>query len=461
MVPTVYTFDSSEFVTGAWTLGFVHSPGYPLYTLLLHLFTRIPVAEPALLGNLFSAICLSLCAPLLYGIIQSLTRADKLAVTCALIFPWTYYVWITGLFAEIYAPQLLTIAACLFLILRLPEREGSAYWLAAALGVMLAIHPVSSLLLPGFVYAIWKLRRKTLWYAGFVVAAAGFLAALTYLYLPIRYFAHPEFSLLGTYNRFGQFEHVDLHTLQGIWWVVSGRQFGVLFFRNGLLPSWQQFWDTLVFFWGNFLGVGLVLGALGLWRMFVSRRQLFVVWLISFFPYTYFYLTYGALDRHTMFGPSYLLWMIPLAFGLQLLLAGVSRRWRLGLLAGLPLLFLVVNYPLADLSQETSIRQRTEAVMQAVPEDVNIIAQWADISPLEYMQYVEGQRQDIHLYNTFMFSDEDLLTFVQQLLQQNRQVMVVGREMTLVLPPYEFEYEPVPVRAEGIQDLFVFELHQR
>ena len=37
--PSLYTYDSAEFVIGAATLGIVHSPGYPLYLLIAHVFT--------------------------------------------------------------------------------------------------------------------------------------------------------------------------------------------------------------------------------------------------------------------------------------------------------------------------------------------------------------------------------------------------------------------------------------
>ena len=33
--PTVYTFDSAELAAGAYSLGIVHSTGYPLYLLLV------------------------------------------------------------------------------------------------------------------------------------------------------------------------------------------------------------------------------------------------------------------------------------------------------------------------------------------------------------------------------------------------------------------------------------------
>ena len=45
-------------------LGVAHPPGYPLYTLLVHLFTRLPFGDPAVLGYLSSAVLGALtCGP--------------------------------------------------------------------------------------------------------------------------------------------------------------------------------------------------------------------------------------------------------------------------------------------------------------------------------------------------------------------------------------------------------------
>ena len=42
--PTVYTFDSAEFATGAYCLGIIHATGYPFYLLLAKLSRLSPSA---------------------------------------------------------------------------------------------------------------------------------------------------------------------------------------------------------------------------------------------------------------------------------------------------------------------------------------------------------------------------------------------------------------------------------
>jgi len=53
---TVRFVDSGELAWVSYSLGIAHPTGYPLYTLLSHLFTFIPFFEPIVRINLFSAL---------------------------------------------------------------------------------------------------------------------------------------------------------------------------------------------------------------------------------------------------------------------------------------------------------------------------------------------------------------------------------------------------------------------
>ena len=58
--PTVLPADAGEFQLVSNVLGIAHPPGYPLYTMLAHLFTRLPIGDPAFRVNLFAAVTSSL-----------------------------------------------------------------------------------------------------------------------------------------------------------------------------------------------------------------------------------------------------------------------------------------------------------------------------------------------------------------------------------------------------------------
>ena len=54
--PTVTLIDSGELILAAHVLGNPHSPGYPVYTPLLHLAQRLPLGDVAYRSAIFSAL---------------------------------------------------------------------------------------------------------------------------------------------------------------------------------------------------------------------------------------------------------------------------------------------------------------------------------------------------------------------------------------------------------------------
>src|SRR5258707_11494421 len=56
LAPSVPTGDSGELITVAWVLGIAHPPGYPLFSMVGHLFTLLPFGSPAFRVNLMSAL---------------------------------------------------------------------------------------------------------------------------------------------------------------------------------------------------------------------------------------------------------------------------------------------------------------------------------------------------------------------------------------------------------------------
>ena len=68
-----YGIDSPELVTAAKFFSVPHPPGYPLYTALLGVFSKIlPVGDYAFRGNLFSVIFSCLCVVVVYLIAERL-----------------------------------------------------------------------------------------------------------------------------------------------------------------------------------------------------------------------------------------------------------------------------------------------------------------------------------------------------------------------------------------------------
>src|SRR5437762_4909974 len=66
--------DSPELIMAAATLGVAHPPGYPLFTMLGHVFSLMPLGSIPFRVNLLSVICDALAVGVVYSIAQRLTK---------------------------------------------------------------------------------------------------------------------------------------------------------------------------------------------------------------------------------------------------------------------------------------------------------------------------------------------------------------------------------------------------
>src|SRR5690242_17144760 len=71
VAPGVTAEDSGDFLLGAQTLGVVHPPGYPLYTILSFFATKVPLIHSAMAVNLLSGLCAAIAASFLFLMITA------------------------------------------------------------------------------------------------------------------------------------------------------------------------------------------------------------------------------------------------------------------------------------------------------------------------------------------------------------------------------------------------------
>jgi hypothetical protein len=278
---------------------------------------------------------------------------------------------------------------------------------------------------------------------------AGLVAGLAvYLYLPLRYASAPPFNYAGHYTAAGTFVSVDLTTPAGLWWLVSGRAFT----GEMLAYSGSALWRETVLFasqlWRAFFAIGVGPGLLGM--VIALRRD----WrrggmlLLMFVCSAGFYIDYRVVDKDTMFLPAYLVWALWLGVGYQMLRDwAADKQDRLGhrvaaiLLQGAMvvgvLAALVVNWPLVDLSDDWSTRQRGEAILRLAAPDALVLGWWDTVPVVQYLQLVEGRRPDVQAMNRFLISHRDMLRLIER--EAPRRAVYIDSPPTDLLEEYRAE----------------------
>lgn len=448
LAPTVVTVfdDSLEFQLVTYLLGIAHPTGYPLYTLLGWLFTRLPLGDVAYRVNLMSAVFGAVTVALVYLIGLELiagssqpeerhrtdarqTWAEVLAALIgALALAVSPVFWSQATVAEVYTLNAAFVAGMLWLLVRgtYPPSETSLLALAFLFGLSLTHHRTTLLMLPTIIYYLWPQFRAWRLRTGIKITAALVAPLLLYLYIPLR--GHVG-SLDGTY----------VNTLEGFWKQVAASGYGVFIFENPFgAERGVDFYFSL--FLEQFGPVGLAAGLVGL--VVLNRRRARGLTALAFATYLVFNLFYRVADIEVFFIPLFLIWSVwvGVAAGWLLSVRAWASTGRLSWLR-LPVALLTVllllgqfiilfrdHLPQLDRSNHWAVYDYGLDVMrQPLEPNAAIVGILGEITLARYFQETEGLRPDLLLVAADQ--EAERLAAVARLLDEGKAVYLT-RELS-------------------------------
>jgi hypothetical protein len=299
LAPSTAMWDTSEYITAAYTLGLPHPPGNPLFVLIGRVFAILPIARTvALRINLLAALCSAVSAGMWFLITERVLvswfaeRWQRVAggSLAALIGATAFTVWNQSVVNEkVYTVSLLGIAIISWLMVRwcdAPDgRKADRILVLVAylLGLGYANHMAGMLAAPAEGHAVQLVRCKTIkrWKHLLACVAALVFGITPFAIQPIRAAHFPALNegeptacrqglkvsctfSKGTYDAFmynfnrGQYGKPELSERQaplsaqiGMWWTYFKWQW----LRDAHYdhPGWQSLLAALF----------LVLGLLG------------------------------------------------------------------------------------------------------------------------------------------------------------------------------------------------------
>jgi len=440
--------DSLEFQVVCPTLGIAHPTGYPLYTLLGWLCTLlVPVGDAAYRVNVLSALggalaagltCLAVVAGLrLVGPTGWPARIAGLVAGGTLATSSTF--WEYSTVAEVYTLNAAFLAAMVFLLLRWATRRGRTPLLLAALcfGLSLTHHRTMVLLTPVFLLFIATLDWRALLQAPLRRLVAILLPLSLYLYIPWR--GLYTTSLDGQYqNTLAGFLQWTLG-LYSAWWqrVESPAELGanLAAYRDLLLT--------------DFTLLGVILGLAGFVWLLWRQRPLALLLGLSYASLTTFSLIYrgiGGFPAFFFIAPHVFLAML-IGVGVYALSTGLSHQSPVAsrrsqaarrilhrasrivhpasctLLLLFPLFLVYANFPVRDVSQDTTARDAGRDIMsQPLEKGAAIVGLLGETTLVRYFQWTQGLRPD--LVTVPADSEEVRLAAVAEQLAAGRAVYI-------------------------------------
>jgi hypothetical protein len=412
LAPTVQPFDSAELTVAAYTLGFVHAPGYPLYMLLGYGWGYLPLGNLGWRFNALSAIFASLTTLGLFYLTYKDNSSLWHYLPPILLLASTPLFWSQALRAEVYTLQSVLVVGVLYLWYRAHWTSSRAAYFGCfiLLGFGQANHSTTLLLwatlLLSLVWETPSFRRLAM--AGFFLSVI--LVAGCYLYFPLRTSYAPIVDYIHTYFS------VDLSTLKGVWWLFSSQMFHRAFYLDyDLIAIMNEAMSFILLIWENFIGVGALLGLWGWWEQRESTPAWHRLLSIYFLANWIGFIAYHVVDKAVMFIPAFLIWTIWVIEGLKAATNWLHRRlpdcnretaigWAGGFLLLLVGMGVVFNAPQVSLRNNRRTYTFANNVLAQVPPNTLIVSHWATASVFDYLRIVEGQRPDVESFNADFFA---------------------------------------------------------
>lgn len=403
--------DTPELITAAVTLGVAHPPGYPLFTMLGHLFSLLPLGSIPFRVNLLSVVCDSFAVGVVYLVAVRLTRSQLPAGIAALALAISPIFWEWSLAAEVFPLNNLLAAVLVLLLVLWHEQPKQTGFLTAAFfvfGLAMTNHQTIVLLGPAFCFVLWQ-KRATLFAQPRVLligALAFTIGLLPYAYVPWASARHPAYSW-GNVSSF--------HDLVGL---ITRRSYGSTRLVNTPGYTGGPPWSRLAAFFASFGWFSGTLICAGAIEAFRSRRWYFWFTLIAsvfagpFFvwitnlnlqsaPSALFVLQRFFLLSHVILAPL-------MAFGVFFIAKVIARLLPSFSIMSLPLTAaaclaaivasIAMNYHRLDLSRNFIARRFGEDVLGSTsPHSILLASGDGFAFPLLYLQKIEHVGPDTTL----------------------------------------------------------------
>jgi hypothetical protein len=448
LAPMVTLTDSGELIVAAYGLGVAHPPGFPLWVMLAHLASLVPIGNVAVRINFSSAVFAALaCAMLTLVVAELLVTASRFvaprrrnkaarqgsniessnvdellifapAVGAGLLMAFSRTLWSYATITEVYTLNAFLMLLVFFLVVRWQRRiietrtDLSAVvathdtWIYAAafvFGLAMGVHHVTvALTLPAMAVVVYRtaglkfFTSRRLLYAALISISA---LILVYSYLPWAASRSPAMNWGNP------------RSLQEIWWHITGRQYRVFFSFSPAAMGTQfaEFCRMLLREFGfAWLPVALFLAVAGLASAYKRDRTAFWFLLLIVIADLAYALSYEiAEDKDAYYLPAFISIAIAAGLGIYWLLQRIASKssaiWKSYVAAAAAIVLTSAtafgaNWPFNNRRHYFIANDYVENLFSTIaPNGLVLTQDWQVASPMFYAQEIEQRRGDVKL----------------------------------------------------------------
>ncbi len=415
----IYGGDSGDLVTAAFGMGVPHPPGYPLYTFLGFLLTRLPIFTVVWRVTLLSSLPHAATIALVYLIVFRLTKRRMPAIFSAVLLSGNYLFFLYSVTPEVFALFDFFIVLLVYLLIEWKQTKETKYlgWASFIFGLSLTHHHIILFFVPSMVYWVWR--------RGFIRLFVYFLIGLfPYLYIPIA----ARGNAIINWDRavdFGGF--IRLVTRADYGTFVSGGFYGA-----HLIERFLQVQAYTQLFLFDMTWIGILLGLIGFFWLWSEQRKLFFFFLLAIFflgPGFFFYASFPLFNRFNLgtyerfLLPSYVFFSVLIGCGmfqmvtwLDMYAKSRSLIWEMfGRSAFAIIIFLhplslmgMTMWRFIGLPADRTADNLGYDVVNSVPQgSIVLVSRDTPLFTAQYVRYALGFRPDVVLLHANKLSTSD------------------------------------------------------
>jgi hypothetical protein len=429
--------DSGELAAVQATWGIAHPTGYPMFSLLGYLYSKLPIAEPLIFQlNLFQAILNSLTVIILnltihkilenlylfvdekkFSYLHTLRLNDNIVKSVsflsALVFAFSITFWKQATRVEVYSLQIFLTSIIIYYLLRvvISSSENKVvenknwYLIAILIGLAFSNHLMTLYLLPATIYTFFVVnkpsKRSYILFTQLMLISFS-IAFFFYLLMMFRAQSNPEYTFMNEPRSFGAL--IDY---------VRGKYYESKMFQGieSVKKQSYQFLNILSFsnesgFTGGEFGFFIIPVFSGMVFILIFLKRLRIFYSLLIITSLFFVLNYSIPDIDEYFLVIFLLFTIASAI-VTGILTQLIWKVKLVLLVFLyALLFWQVksNYPEIDRSNDYVIEDYATEVLNLLPSNAIVLtSDWPLFAaPSYFLQYALNIRKDVEVLGVEM-----------------------------------------------------------
>ncbi len=401
--------DDGLFILSSYFLGIEHPPGYPLFTLIGHVFSGLPFGRVAYRVHLASALFGALSCGMLWMCARALSLGRLPAYLAAFALGMSPVFWSQAIIAEVYTLNTLFLLVLVYLGLRACPPGSSGVepgylpGMAFIFGLSLSNHyPLMLLVAPSFLILLWPLRMELARRSPLLLWLLA-LGLLPYAWLIYRSWAPLPVSFYG-----------PLETPERIWFFLSRK--GYTHIDHAASADWLDRIKFFEFFAGQlalqFALIGAAVAAAGFavqWRRLGRRLAAFLT--VAFLMPSAVLLLLLGFEYNTVSKHVFHVYPLP-AYAIAALWLGLGFSWlverqklspRAAAAAATGVAVLILGFGMrTNLGSDQEWASRyAQTLLRTLPQDAAVFTRGeSNLGQLAYFHMVENARPDLTLYQT-------------------------------------------------------------